>query len=182
MDVVFPPAARLRGERFTLEPLSVEAAVEMVDVLAAPDLYKHTGGSPPSLSELTQRYERQVAGPESADEAWRNWIVRDDGRALGYLQATIRRSGSEVAADIAWVVRPEQQGRGVAAEAASAVVPHLLAYGVGRVGATIADANAASTAVARRLGMHRTTVEQDGEQMWLLDDRSRPRGATGARS
>ena len=171
MDAAFPPAARLRGERFTLDPLSVEAGVEMVDVLAAPDLYEHTGGSPPSLSDLTQRYERQVAGPPSADEAWRNWIVRDDGRALGYVQATIRRSGSEVAADIAWVVRPEEQGRGVATEAASAVVQHLLAHGVGRIGATIADANAASTAVARHLGMRRTSVEQDGEQVWLLDDR-----------
>jgi len=169
MDAAFPPAASLRGERFTLDPLSVQAAVEMVDVLAAPDLYEHTGGSPPSLSELTRRYERQVAGPRTTDEAWRNWIIRADGRALGYVQATIRRSGSEIAADIAWVVRPEEQGRGVATEAASEVVQHLLAHGVGQIRATIADANAASTAVARRLGMQRTMVEQDSERVWLLD-------------
>jgi len=68
-------------------------------------------------------------------------------------------------------VRPEDQGRGVATEAATAVVQHLIAHGVGRIGATIADVNAASTAVARRLGMQRTTVEQEGEQLWLLDDR-----------
>lgn len=57
MDVAFPPAATLRGERFTLDPLSVDAAVEMVDVLAASGLYQHIGGSPPSLFELTQRYD-----------------------------------------------------------------------------------------------------------------------------
>jgi RimJ/RimL family protein N-acetyltransferase len=172
MDAALPSTARLRGKRLTLDPLAVEAAAEMVDVLAAPDLYAHTGASPPSLSDLTRRYDRQVAGPEATDEAWCNWIIRGDhGRALGYVQATIRRSGSEVAADIAWVVRPEEQGRGVATQAAGLVIQHLLAHGVGRIGATIADANAASTAVARHLGMQRTMVEQDGEQLWLLDDR-----------
>lgn len=168
MNMEFPPAVRLQGQRLLLVPLTVEAAADMVPVLASPSLYEHIGGSPPSLSELTTRYERQVAGPGTAHEAWLNWIVRDEDGAVGYVQATVRHRGHEVEAEVAWVVRPEAQGRGVATDAASVMIEHLLAHGVSNVTAKIADANAASTSVARRLGMHRTDVERDGEQVWLL--------------
>lgn len=170
MDGQFPPALGLRGQGVVLVPLAVEAAAEMVHVLASPALYGHIGGSPPSLSDLTARYERQVAGPDDADEAWRNWIVRVDDRAVGFVQATLRRR-AEVTAEVAWLVRPEEQGRGVATDAAMTMIEYLLAHGVSTLTALIADANAASIQVAQRLGMHRTDVEQNGEQVWRLGRR-----------
>lgn len=165
----FPPAVRLRGQHFVLVPRAVEHAAQMVDVLASSALYEHTGGSPPSLAELTRRYERQVAGSPKADEAWRNWVVRDNGRAVGYVQATVRLQSGKSEAEVAWVVRPDDQGRGVATDAATAMVLHLLAHGVVKVTASIADANESSRSVARRLGMSRTNLRQDGEQVWLLN-------------
>ena len=162
------PTATLRGERVLLEPLTVGAAGEMVGVLSSPLLYLHTGGSPPSLAELTARYARQVAGPADADEAWLNWVVRGEGVAVGYVQATVRQEAGGVAAAVAWVVRPEAQGRGVATDAARAVVAHLLAHGVDEVTALVSDANVASVAVARRLGMQWTDVQVEGERRWRL--------------
>jgi hypothetical protein len=65
----------------------------MVAVLGDPALYEFTGGEPPTLDELRERYERQAVGrsPDRSEE-WLNWIVRitDDGHAIGFVQATIR--------------------------------------------------------------------------------------------
>ena len=170
----FPPPLGLRGQRVVLAPLTVDAAAEMVHVLASPALYAHIGGTPPSLSDLRARYERQVAGPDDADEAWRNWIVRVDDRAVGFVQATLRRR-AEVTAEIAWLVRPGEQGRGAATDAAMTMIEYLLAHGVDAISALILDANAASIQVAQRLGMHRSDLEQDGEQVWRLGRCSWPR-------
>ena len=44
-----------RAARLTLEPLRVDHAPAMVEVLADPALYEFTGGRPPTLDELTAR-------------------------------------------------------------------------------------------------------------------------------
>ncbi len=51
--------------RLALDPLRVEDAEAMVGVLGDPALYRYTGGVPPTLPELHQRYAHQVAGPTS---------------------------------------------------------------------------------------------------------------------
>src|SRR5712671_108836 len=99
----------------------------MVDVLSAPSLYEFTGGSPPTLAELEDRYGRQVAGPPRAREQWHNWIVRRDGDAVGFVQATTYTG--RWTADVAWLITPGAQGQGYATEAAAAVVHHLMESG-----------------------------------------------------
>ena len=159
------PLVRLTGERVVLEPLAVEHAVEMVGVLSSPSLYVLIGGRPPSLSDLTTRYLRQTAEPESGHEAWLNWIVRYEGRAVGFVQATLREEGGVLNAAVAWLVRPEHQGHGLATEAAGVMVEHLRALGAA-ITAWISDANHASVAVATRLALCRTAHQEDGEQLW----------------
>ncbi|MDF2441897.1 MAG: hypothetical protein JWR01_100, partial [Subtercola sp.] len=121
-----PSARRLESERLVLEPLRVGHAQAMVDVLADAALYRFTGGEPPSIQQLTARYERQLAGPSpDGREQWLNWIVcRRDGTALGFVQATV--SGElPLTAEVAWVVATGQQGRGLATEAAGAMLGWL---------------------------------------------------------
>jgi RimJ/RimL family protein N-acetyltransferase len=87
-----PAAEPIATGRLLLEPLAVEHAAEMVRVLAAPQLYRFTGGSPPTLPELTGRYRRLVAGPPARrGEGWLNWVIRrrEDQRLVGTVQATI---------------------------------------------------------------------------------------------
>ena len=159
-------ATPLAGERVNCEPLAVTHVVEMVDALSSPSLYALIGGQPPSFAELTARYERQTAGPVSEHEAWLNWIVRFEGQAAGFVQATLRQDEGILAAAVAWLIRPECQGRGLAAEAAGVMLDCLRAQRVPAITAWISDANLASVSVATRLALHRTAHQEDGEYLW----------------
>ncbi len=162
----------IRVGHLLLTPLSVNDADEMVHVLGSQELYRFTGGAPPTLAELRARYARQVAGhsPDGRQE-WRNWIIRcqPDGRAAGYVQATIDDGGSR--AEIAWVVGTAWQGRGFASAAARALVGWLDARGLARIQAHVHPAHEASAAVARSAGLRPTGVLEDGELVWLRERR-----------
>jgi uncharacterized protein (DUF1684 family)/RimJ/RimL family protein N-acetyltransferase len=150
-----------------LVPLSVDHAPAMVAVLADPSIYEFTGGTPPTLEELTARYARQAAGHSpDGSERWLNWVVLLDSDPVGYVQATV--SGDS--AEIAWVVSPAAQGRGVATAAARAMVDELTASGIRRLVAHVHPDHAASARVAERLGLRRTDVVEDGEVRWVRDD------------
>jgi RimJ/RimL family protein N-acetyltransferase len=181
-------------ERIRLVPLEVGDAEEMVEVLSGADLYTFTGGAPPTLAELRERYARQVVGrsPDGREE-WHNWIIRTvaDDEAVGYVQATIADAGrradvtdanrraevadaglrAEVAdagrrAEIAWVVSSRRQGRGYASEAARALVAWLDGHGVATIEAHIHPRHVASAAVARKAGLLPTERFDDGERLW----------------
>lgn len=160
----------IRADTVLLTPLTVSDADEMVLVLGSEDLYRFTGGTPPTLAELRAQYARQVTG-RSADnrQEWRNWIIRcePDGRAAGYVQATIDDGGSR--AEIAWVVGLTWQGRGLASAAARALVAWLDGRGVARIQAHIHPAHEASAAVARAAGLAPTSVLEEGEVLWLRE-------------
>ena len=122
---------RLETERLVLEQLEPGHAAEMVAVLADPQLYRHTGGEPPSDDDLRRRYELQARGRSADGTAlWFNWIVRDrsTGAAAGFVQATVVVASRT--ADVAWVVGTAFQGRGYAREAAMAMVDRLREDGV----------------------------------------------------
>ena len=126
-----PVTGELETERLVLEPLEPGHAEEMVAVLADPELYRHTGGQPPSVDELRRRYELQARGRSDDGTAlWLNWIVRErsTGAAVGFVQATVAIASRT--ADVAWLVGVPFQGRGYAREAAGAMVDRLREEGV----------------------------------------------------
>jgi RimJ/RimL family protein N-acetyltransferase len=164
-----------RGEwlttaRLVLEPLRVEHATELAAVLDDPRLHEFTGGEPPTLDELTARYERQVTGRSTdGTQQWFNWVLRrrDDGRPAGYVQATIWSDGDGgPVAELAWVVGTTHQGQGLASEGAMAMTGWLAAHGVRRLVAHVHPDHVASAAVARSLGLSATDVVVDGEVRW----------------
>jgi RimJ/RimL family protein N-acetyltransferase len=122
---------------------------------------------PPELEPLRERYRRLAAG-RSADgsEVWFNWIVRRaaDQAAVGVVQATVTADGS--AAEVAWEVGVPWQGRGIASEAAAAMVEWLIARGVRSISATIHPDHDASAQVAARAGLAPTDEIVDGETVW----------------
>ncbi|MEW9533511.1 GNAT family N-acetyltransferase [Microbispora sp. NPDC049125] len=160
-----PSAARIQ-----LDPLAVEDAEDMVEVLAGEELYAFIGGAPPTLPELRSRYARMLAGPppESGQE-WFNWIIRrlSDGRAVGTVQATLADQGRR--AEIAWVVGLGWQGQGYASEAAAMLVDRLAALRVSRIEAHIHPGHEASMKVAARIGLSPTDRFDDGERLWRRD-------------
>ena len=152
-----------------LEPLRAEHAQEMAPLLDDPDLHVFIGGRPATLAKLQQRY-RQLAVGRSPDGAqrWLNWIVRrrEDGRAIGTVQATVADEAGVVTAAVAWVVATPYQGRGYAREAAHVMVAWLRRSGVARIVAHIHPQHAASAAVARAVDLTPTDIVVDDEILW----------------
>jgi RimJ/RimL family protein N-acetyltransferase len=143
----------------------------MLEVLADDDLYRHTGGEPPSLAEVRARYTRQATGTSpDGRQGWLNWVLRlrEDARLVGFVQATLSEDGA-TRAELAWLIASADQGEGLATEAASAVVEWLATVGITSLSAHIHPDNVASEAVARRLGLVATDEVKDGETRWLVD-------------
>jgi RimJ/RimL family protein N-acetyltransferase len=162
-------AARLRARRLDLEPLRADHATELAPLLDDPGLHTFIGGRPLSATQLRERYARLEAGI-SADgtERWLNWVLRrrDDARAVGTVQATVRSSENGPVADVAWVVASAYQGQGYAAEAGRALLAWLREQGVDDVRALVHPDHEASQRVARALGLAPTAVTVDGEVRW----------------
>ena len=156
-------AEAIATPRLDLLPLRVEHAAEMAVVLADPALHRHIGGAPLTFEELRLRYERLVAGSPDPAVAWLNWVIRlrADGRLTGTVQATVGPT-----AEIAWVVGTPWQGRGIAKEAAKALVGWLGRQSVRTVVAHIHPDNHASAAVAEAAGLTAVGEWQEGERRY----------------
>ncbi|TYC96315.1 GNAT family N-acetyltransferase [Arthrobacter echini] len=177
-------ATPLHTVRLNLEPLEVRHAAEMAAVLSSPELYIFTGGEPPTEDLLDSRYRRQTIGhsPEG-DAKWLNWIIysRSTRTAVGYVQATLTVEGGALVADTAWLVTASAQHRGIATEAAGAMLAWLRAQGVISIRALIHPDHHASAHVAQRLGYVPTTITVDGESLWELPETSTPEPPTPTR-
>jgi len=88
-------------------------------------------------------------------------------RLAGTIQATIS-TGDEPVAEVAWIVGTPWQGRGIATEAARALVAWLSKQSVKTVIAHIHPRHQASAAVASAAGLTPTNHWQDGERRWRL--------------
>ncbi|MGZ8578746.1 MAG: GNAT family N-acetyltransferase [Actinomycetota bacterium] len=163
-------------ERLELSPLRVDDAEEMAVVLGDDRLHTFTAGGPATATELRERYERLVAGPADPDVQWMNWVVRlrEDGVAVGTVQATVASRGDRRSALVAWVIGVPWQGRGFGSEAATALVEWLRGSGVGDVAAHVHPGHRASEVVATRAGLRPTPEVADGERAWRLPDVNAP--------
>lgn len=160
-----PDTTIIETSRLALTPLRVDDAAAMAGVLGDRHLYGFTGGEPPTVEELENRYRAQIAGPSRAGETWHNWIIRiaTSRVAVGFVQATV--TGGD--ADVAWVVGMGWQRRGIAREAAVAMCRWLRDNGVDRITAHIHPDHDASAAVAQACGLWATNViADDGEVVW----------------
>jgi RimJ/RimL family protein N-acetyltransferase len=167
----------IRTDRLDLLPLLVEHAEEMATVLADPALHAFTGGAPGTPDDLRSRYQRLVAGSPDPAVSWLNWVIhlREEDCLAGTVQATISPSdGGGRVAEVAWIVGTPWQGRGIATEAARALVSWLSQRAaVWTVVAHIHPDHHASTAVATAAGLAPTGHRQDGEIRWQLTVASR---------
>ena len=161
----------LSTPRLELEVVSVAHADEAAVTFDSLDLHEFTGGVPSTLAELIERYTR-FEGGRSPDgtQLWLNWMLRarTSGGLVGTAQATVEGwGGCEARADLAWVVGVRHQHNGYAKEAARAVAEWLRAAGITTLQAYVHPQHEASAAVARSLGMKRTTTVLDGEFLWI---------------
>ena len=139
----------------TLEPLRVEHAEAMFELLSDHAIYRYLDYSaPPTVEHLRNVYARLEArkSPDGS-EAWLNWVIRprDEG-LVGYVQATVASHGS---ASVAYVLAGKYWGHGYAQRAMKAMLDHLAsAYCVDRCSATVEVENQRSIRLLERLGFH----------------------------
>ena len=165
----WPASEPIISARLLLEPLSVEHAPSMVEVLAEPSLYDYTGGNAPSLELLADRYAAQTVGhSDDGSQWWLNWVViqRDAGKPVGFVQATVEYDSGRLVADIAWLISPRWQGQGIASEATRAMAAWLRLNGVNHFTARIHPDHEASMRVARNQVLYATSSKKDGETRW----------------
>jgi RimJ/RimL family protein N-acetyltransferase len=87
-----------------------------------------------------------------------------DDRAVGAMQATVATGSTS--ADVAWEIGVPWQGRGIASEAAVAVVAWLVRQGVRTITAYVHPEHLVSGRVAARAGLSATSEVVDGETLW----------------
>lgn len=157
----------IQGVRVVLVPLRGDDADELAGLLDDATIRAFFGVA--HRAGLRQRFASWERRPSPrGTRAWLNWAIRarDDGRALGWAQATVEGA----AASVAYALLPAERGRGAASDAVRAMTAWLqAALGVEEVTASIAPANVASERVARAAGFRPTARWTDGERVWRLD-------------
>jgi RimJ/RimL family protein N-acetyltransferase len=78
----------------------------------------------------------------------------------------VLRGDGSVIAEVAWMVGTDHQGQGLAREAAVAMALWLRSQGATVLVAHIHPDHAASTGVARALGLRPTDIVEDHETRW----------------
>jgi len=159
--------------RVRLDPLRVELARPMFDVLADERIYEFISERPPkSVEHLEARYEI-LATRLSPDATcrWLNWCVFSikDRRYVGYVQATVPVQGDS--AEIAYVFSPLFWGQGFAFNAVAVMLSMLARdYGCKHFIAHTEMTNLRSVSLLRRLGFIRESAAGDpySEQCFSL--------------
>lgn len=154
MNVEHFESTVLQSARLSLAPLRAQHAAILFEGLSNPAAYRYIPQTPPvSVAVLQSRYEKlESRRSPDASEAWLNWaLIGDDGRAHGYVQATIQLAARE--AWIAYFVFTPSQRQGYAKEALDALLPVLReVYDIGRFHAEIDTRNIASIRLVESLG------------------------------
>lgn len=155
----------LAAGTLSLDPLVAADAPAMFDLLGDPRLYEHLDDAPPdSVDRLRETYTRwERRGPPDGSQRWLNWVIRDGGVPLGYVQATVLPEVHR--AWLAYVLGHGHQGRGVATQATAAVMAHLAAdHGVVEFRAQVEAANGPSIRLLERLGFEPVRPGQPGTE------------------
>jgi N-acetyl-alpha-D-muramate 1-phosphate uridylyltransferase len=146
------PMRWLQTPRLRLEPQIASHADAMFKVLSDPAIYAHENSPPISPEWLQERYRRlEVRRSADGREQWLNWVLRGvDGDVLGCVQATVEADGE---AFVAYELASTHWGRGLAAEAVTAMIEELTThYGVHTLLAVFKRSNLRSQRLLARLG------------------------------
>jgi RimJ/RimL family protein N-acetyltransferase len=150
--------------RVSLVPLCGTDAPDLVGLLEEPNLRGWLRSE--DVRDLRERFGGwEVRRSPDGSEEWLNWVVRaaDDGRALGWVQATV----GEGPVLVAYATLPSERGRGFATEALEALMAELRARLSGvAFEAHIHPDNAGSERVAAAAGFSVTDRTADGERVW----------------
>ncbi|MFE9644677.1 GNAT family N-acetyltransferase [Streptomyces sp. NPDC006365] len=159
--------ALIETSRLQLRCFRPEDTAELHEIFSDPQT--HTIGSGPltAVAQTADWIERRMRAMQGG-LAWYGLRLRDSDLLVGTCGVFAGRTGA-VEPEIGYEVRASHQGRGLAGEAAQAVLEECFSAGIHRVWATIRPANAASLQIAARLGMvmQYARADERGELLYL---------------
>jgi RimJ/RimL family protein N-acetyltransferase len=144
-----PSAATIETERLLLRPVGIGDLDEVVRLHEDPEVARFMG---------TPDREWLEGWVEGSDGEWAELgygrmaiLDRDSGAFLG--RTGLKRWPQFEETEVGWALQPEARGKGVATEAAGAVLRWAERFDLPYVTAMIRTDNAPSIAVAERLGL-----------------------------
>lgn len=147
------PELPIRTERLVLRRATMDDADDMYAYYGRADVTEHLLHEVFTRPEIDDVLRRRLTGPR--DHLACNLFIELEGRVVGDLVLFLKGEGHDMA-EIGWVLNPDVGGRGIATEAATAMIDLAFGhYGVHRLYADLDTRNARSAALARRLGMRR---------------------------
>lgn len=152
-DHLTPPLPDLpiRTERLVLRRATPADADDLHAYYGRDDVTEHLLHETFTRPEVDDMLRRRLAEPRNHHAC--NLVVELDGRVVGDLVLFLKGEGHDMA-EIGWVINPEVGGRGIATEAAMAMLDLAFGhFGVHRTYADLDTRNERSAALARRLGM-----------------------------
>jgi RimJ/RimL family protein N-acetyltransferase len=153
--------------RLHLSPLTAAHAEVLFLPLQDEALYRWISSAPPASPQaLRERWARNASrvSPDGS-EIWLGWAAQrtSDGVHVGKLDVCLDHTGA--ATNVGYLFFPPFWGQGLATEAVSAVVEHLITLGVARFVATVTVGNRASARVLTKAGFAFTRVIHDNDTL-----------------
>jgi Acetyltransferases, including N-acetylases of ribosomal proteins len=148
---------RLQTPRLTLRaPQIADGAA--YDVIYRSDRWPHPDGLPDAEAAWLD-FNSLVAS--WLLRGYGSWAIEDRARGdlLGF--AILHHEFGDPEPEIGWAPLPEAEGRGIATEAAAAILAHARTIGIAPV-AYVDPGNPRSSSVARRIGGHQDAAAEDG--------------------
>lgn len=150
----------LRSERLTLRPYTLDDVDFVFDMYARWDVQQFLGRTPRVLESRDEAAERIRVWAALDHPVYGVWLILDTatGERLGTaLLKELPASGTDGSpsgdTEVGWHLHPDAWGRGIASEAATAVLAHAARHGISPVLAVVYPENVASQRVAERIGM-----------------------------
>jgi ribosomal-protein-alanine N-acetyltransferase len=144
----------LKTKRLILEPIVIDHASPMLEILKDAALYDFIPHDPPTLESLTERYakwEKRIS--PDGNEIWLNWAARlkDTNQFVGHFQSGIQKNKES---KVAYTIGVSYQRKGLAFEGLNRVCEFLIQQlDVVKIRAWIDTRNEASLALVTKLGM-----------------------------
>jgi RimJ/RimL family protein N-acetyltransferase len=158
-------------ERLVVRDWADGDAERMHDMYSRLDVVRFLGSVPTPMPSIEAAYVRVERGRLRNDEEraagtpYGFWAVevRDSAVVAGTvaLVTVDGATGAGAPVEVAWHLHPDAQGHGYATEAARGALDRAHAAGLAEVLALTDEANAASQAVCRRLGLYLRGVSEE---------------------
>lgn len=151
-----PPALPIHTERLTLRRTLLEDAAAMTRAWADPAFSQYLLLPPQNAAEVAFETHRRAQPRHPGEtQSMLALVMEHEGTAVGSVVLFFNGAGVSCA-EIGWTLHPGAGGKGLATEAARAILALAFEhYGVRRVVANLDAANDRSAALAERLGMRR---------------------------